>query len=315
MIDATANSDPPRPQARLTTRRSVLWTLASVGGVGIAGSGLYSVAAGFSDPTAIRTFISAERRRRLSSAFLSRLGGIVDMVAGSELSSFRLTAPLSIKAADDEAALLAVNSLLTTRPDFKRVAPADAFAEPRCIISAGSPITNIVSRMTMFDTIVDGDINKIRVRNKVYILPYNFVRGTVNQLVRTLDGRNLIEPNHKIRSAEGIEYSSMLDGFTAEPHTGYLLFSVLPNPLFSGHCVSVWAGNTGPATEASRLLMNDESMISESDVQTIAELSATHQFFQILFEVGDISFSPEDNRHIPGYIQMIKGSLRPVLPA
>ena len=54
MIDATANSDPPRPQARLTTRRSVLWTLASVGGVGIAGSGLYSVAAGFSDPTAIR---------------------------------------------------------------------------------------------------------------------------------------------------------------------------------------------------------------------------------------------------------------------
>ena len=93
-------------------------------------------------------------------------------------------------------------------------------------------------------------------------------------LRRRLDRKAISEPNYAICSKAGKQFRSRLlsDG---TPTTGYLLFSKLPHPCHPERRVALWSGNTGPATEAVRLLFN---ALSENDVENLAALEGTKYF-------------------------------------
>jgi hypothetical protein len=65
------------------------------------------------------------------------------------------------------------------------------------------------------------------------------------------------------------------------------------------------AGNTGPATEAVRLVINS---MWDADLAALEKL-AQHDYFQILWRVDDIYFDKQSARHVAGRVSLTSGQL------
>jgi hypothetical protein len=217
---------------------------------------------------------------------------------------------LKIPPDDDTAALAALMEGLTISDKFRLERNLLSDYKNHSFVCAGSPITNEVSRMVLFGgKKLTAPSFELHVRDRIFSIGFTFDPKPItpknkHALHRILAGRKINEPNHSIvASNKTTRYKSDLTrGKEGEPKTGYILFSKLPHPFLIGTKVAIWAGNTGPATEAVRLVINS---MSDADLAALEKL-AQHDYFQILWRVDDIYFDKQSARHVAGRVSLVK---------
>lgn len=257
-------------------------------------------------------FRDDQRKSIIRQTFFSDLRGQIPMVPGFDHRHWLQTE--GVNPDDDIAAVQSINSLFPKSPGFQIVSPSDNWNTLSGLICAGSPISNNVTAAALSNNLIDSH-GRIRTASGLYQLAYVHRHGDNNTVVeRVLNATRVREANHLIVAPDtGQEYGSMLDA-DRQPRTAYLLYSKVPHPYHSGHTAVIWAGNIGPATESVRLLIENSRYISDNDIRNIADFANQHVYFQALFRVEDIQFSPAAGRHIATVLRLEPGGLQPVHP-
>ena len=300
-------------------RRDAIFWLAAGGtaltGVASFGDTITSVTRGVFDIAETlesRSKSEALRRQHVREVFFSGLRGDVPMVPGVDQSVFR--APKQINPDDDIAAINSLIGLFERSEDYTIVEPKDALYSESGFICTGSPTTNYLSRLALDFSRVDGKAILLHTSEGNFALPFAHRTGSAaTTLRRYLHGHVIEEPNHEIVDFERTRvHGSLISRYDKSPINGYLLFSKVPHPRFPGHSASIWAGNTGPATEAASLLFDSDSFLSLSVLEEMREFASVNPYFQALFVVEDITLVKEDGRHKPMSVRLAPDGLRAI---
>ncbi|MGH6838012.1 MAG: hypothetical protein ACREDT_04280 [Methylocella sp.] len=275
-------------------------------------------------PTPKTPGLDVDRCKKLHNIFFNGLancpGDKVVGFVGSDLSSFVVIRSdendgfRNLELDDDLTAAKHIMRLMKIANNFEPKAPNQTPNENVSAIFVASPFTSPWSRRVLFDSADPLNPFELNLYNRRYQLGFNFFRPDPKsqakrpQLHRYLDGVQMAEPSHGliVKEHKGILYSHLDNN--RYPENGYLLFSMLPHPIHPERKVAIWSGNTGPATEAARLVIEN---LPIDDLHVLQERLEGAKYFQVLFHVDGIHVYEDSDRkkkrHVPGKVSLAKG--------
>ncbi len=210
---------------------------------------------------------------------------------------------------DDLAAITAINSFFALDRDCRILPDGPDLTMDTALICIGSPATNLFSNRCFTcigqHTICDAD-------GRPYRLEFaHFTDVSERTVRRMLNGKSVVEPNYQIRDVgRRRTYDSFLER-DGQPRDAYLLFSKLPHPVIRNRAVTVWAGNIGPGTEATRIVLSEDFLGTDVG-RRLEVIAGSEPYFQALFKVDQIVLDRDRGRHLPTICQLLE--VRPLRP-
>jgi hypothetical protein len=266
------------------------------------------------------------RQKLLENIFFGGLarkaGEKIPGFVGVDQSSFQIPADkpspdadgMKVAPDDDQGALSAIMQILPVGDQYQERVPTLTLASRNSAVLVASPITNPWTRGIFFDlTKPERPFELIMYDRRYFPLKYNFDRTqptgkSLVEIKRKLANTEIREPNHSIISEGGKTYKSAVTN-DGTPQDGYLLFSRLPHPIYPERSVALWSGNTGPATEAARLIVHD---VPEDKLKFLCTKLREARHFQTLWHVDNITFDRDKGRHVANHIELLEDEIHVV---